>query len=1007
MKRKFITISTAAAAMLLSVASCGPQGGGSDTPTKKFEFTISLESGKSALYVGQADKILITEKNAPEAARNYTATLTLSDGSTNVDDYITATYTESNGTKAFTLNCLKETGKDKDGNDIYVSISVKEASVTRAKQLSFRILNNVTPASAAYNFVSDANARTEILGKLEEYAMENFLTGISLFENGGWVRYSSRVNLPTTEYITGFGTGLLSEGSLDGTLPYSVPHPTYLQSAMSSDPLTINAWDASGSQVSDLNGYITSSFWGTRKTAGKNEYEWYPVLAKDTVDGKANNRPVRNEPENDLKLYKNWKIYVKTGAEEGLAYRTASSKNSEFDKRLVDIKDYEFAFQMLLTGNSANDVSRGIELAADTTYGIKGAQQFYNRSGKMKPNNYDTAGEYNQALDNLWKQMQDEGTLGIKTGSDDNGSYIAFELINPIDEFTAMYTLSSNLYSPIPKQFLQAIGNGDYTEGRKLYGTFPDSSTSAADITLSVGPYYLEEWNKNQDIAFKQNEDWFEVKAGTRYHIPGVRITKIDTSKNDEAIYERFEHGELDSVGIPKSKMDTAGKDTRYQDIKSTGDSTFKLNVNSCTQERWNELFGSNGSIKKGTDNEYKVKPWMSNKNFLKGLFWSIDRKSFAEARGVNPSINYLAGTYMSDPENSKSYNETTAHANAIRNFHNINDKGVDDYGYNPEIASRFFKKAVEELTASGDIVIPNSGSTTIDVDIWWMYPTDKRDYGSEITNYFKTAFEDNSVSGGKVKINFNQDAEPQWDQVYSEHLQVGKFDLGFGAISGNTYNPLNFLEVLKSDNSSGFTLNWGADTGVVDPVNPIMYNNKSWSFDALWAAADHGTIASAGKDVNPVFDCYKTGVSSNNLYEGGSFYVPFSFVELEDTESVTLQVTRIQIALRGAASITLVKDVDYTWDAANKRYVITISAALGKTINDTLFEANDLQKQVDKATDPETIELLKHPFRDDTYDFYWNIEVYYSMSIRGSGYTTENVFNVYGSQQEQEADRK
>ena len=159
MKRKFITISTAAAAMLLGIASCGPQGGGGDTPAKTFEFTISLESGKSALYVGEADKILITEKNAGEATHSYTATLTLSDTSKTASEYITATYGEASGKKYFTLNCLKETGKDSDGNDIYVSISIKEASVKRAKSLSYRILSSVTPASAAYNFVSDAKAR--------------------------------------------------------------------------------------------------------------------------------------------------------------------------------------------------------------------------------------------------------------------------------------------------------------------------------------------------------------------------------------------------------------------------------------------------------------------------------------------------------------------------------------------------------------------------------------------------------------------------------------------------------------------------------------------------------------------------------------------------------------------------------------------------------------------------------------------------------------------------------
>ena len=60
--------------------------------------------------------------------------------------------------------------------------------------------------------------------------------------------------------------------------------------------------------------------------------------------------------------------------------------------------------------------------------------------------------------------MKDDGELGIKTGVDPvNGSYIEIELINPIDEFTAMYTLSSNLYTPIPKSFIQKVGNGDYT----------------------------------------------------------------------------------------------------------------------------------------------------------------------------------------------------------------------------------------------------------------------------------------------------------------------------------------------------------------------------------------------------------------------------------------------------------------------------------------------------------------------------------------------------------------
>ena len=77
----------------------------------------------------------------------------------------------------------------------------------------------------------------------------------------------------------------------------------------------------------------------------------------------------------------------------------------------------------------------------------------------------------------------------------------------------------------------------------------------------------------------------------------------------------------------------------------------------------------------------------------------------------------------------------------------------------------------------------------------------------------------------------------------------VGQFDLGFGSVSGNSYNPLNFLEVLKSDNSSGFTLNWGIDTNEINVKNSISYKDKAWSFDALWTAADQGAYVKDGKN--------------------------------------------------------------------------------------------------------------------------------------------------------------
>ena len=114
--------------------------------------------------------------------------------------------------------------------------------------------------------------------------------------------------------------------------------------------------------------------------------------------------------------------------------------------------------------------------------------------------------------------------------------------------------------------------------------------------------------------------------------------------------------------------------------------------------------------------------------------------------------------------------------------------------------------------------------------------------------------FNDEAVCGGKVKLEVENVAVAVWSDVYYKKMMVGQFDIGFGGISGNTLNPLNFMEVLKSDNSSGFTLNWGPNTN--NPATLIEHNGKQYTYDALWQAADTGAlIAEDGSNANFTFD--------------------------------------------------------------------------------------------------------------------------------------------------------
>ena len=946
-------------------SSINPSSSSSSEQSVQFNFSVSLLSGGTTINKGQTDTVEITESNNDGTVRQYSFSSSNAEfASVDENGVITA---KSKGT-------------------VRITVTERTAGLRRVMEVE---ITDAVLASGGYNYASLAgeeavNTRTEILGKLEKYAMDNHLTGITLFENGGYVKYHERVTLPTTNYITGYGFGLLSEGSVNADLATeeNPAYKRYLHSASSSDPKNINARNDTGSQVADLEGYITASFWGTKMNATKDQYVWYPVLAKDKVRlGGVDydfNRPIPvlngvevkpNEDLNPLGLYKTWRIYVKTGADGGIQFRYNGSAwgSKSFDNTPVTINDYEFAYRFLLTGSHA--LKRGKEMAADQTYGIKGAQAYNSRTEK-------TSDDYNLEL---WNKMKNDGSLGIQTGHDStNGDYIELTLINAIDRFTAMYTLSSNLTSPMSEEFISTIGEGSLANGALRYGTFNNNTDVPAahkdriiDYTLSVGPYMLEEWVKNQTIVFKKNSNWNEPN---RYLIQGIKLIVIDASSDADAIYKQFNAGKLDSCGIPSKHIaEEVGQPRVY---KTRGDSTFKLNVNSCTQQTWNELFGPSGKIHAGST--WEVKPWMSNDNFLNGLFFSIDRKTFAGNRGVNPSINYFADSYLNDPENGKSYNDSDAHKAAIHSYETKDSQGNSTYGYSKDKAILSFSNAVKELTRSGAIELGSkSNPTKIQIHIKWMYETDIKEYGEEIAGYFESAFNDERVCGGKVRLKVVADeVSKDWQKVYND-MMAGEFDLGFGAISGNTYNPLNFLQVLKSDNESGFTLNWGPDTSKVNTKKPLIYDDKIWSFDSLWAAADHGGVVDNGENIKPVKKSFLDYMTLHTLdfNNGGSLYVKTNFFE-DTTDTVKFEVSRISVYPFGSANVDLTFEKDANFDT--KGYKVTITPEQAQAIKDEIIRVYKLED--DKKPEADKIH---DPFKIDYYGVYWTIEVYYNLSIK------------------------
>lgn len=691
--------------------------------------------------------------------------------------------------------------------------------------------------SGVTSFVTaDYTKREEILGILEKHAVDNGIAGIPFMDDGGLVMYNDRVVKGTNTYVKGYGFGTGRYGSLSRDLDDpDIVKPSYYQSFLSEDPGDINYLDDDGSVKANLYGNCQSAYFGTELNEAKDNYRWHGLLSsKDRpvaiVNGEkaASNAGVRT---------RTWRVYLRTGEAGGVAFRSGSSKadRKAFDGRWVTIDDYVTAFKVLACGEFA--YYRGNELVGQTgSAAIEGLANYYNVSA--------TYG---------WQSEEAEAAFaeaGIKKGHDADGDYIDFTLGAVANEFYAMYNLSATLYSPINLEFFNLVtGNGEEPSAYAANAT--DLSSSTIDNVLSVGPWYLESYEPNIGISFARNDNWYErVNDKSLFNIPGYYYRVFTKAKSDSAaVFEELLAGRADGAGIPAKYVAQYKNDPRT--TTTPGSTVWKLNINSCTEELWDKLFGPEGTITQTPSSDaWNVKPWMSNELFIRAINMSIDRKTFAESVGANPSIDYFGDEYEINPEDHVFYNDTETHKAAIADFWGST---VETYGYSVSLAQQLFGEAIDELIASGDV----HDGDDLTIDSWWQAQSDQDEYGEPLARYIEDAFNTSpKAEEHNLTLDVTLNHGANWYDVYYDHLMVGQFDLGFGSISGNTLDPLNFMEVLKSDNSSGFTLNWGADTSALnlDFDSDGDGTTEKWSFDTLWAAADHGVATKSGVEIPPLY---------------------------------------------------------------------------------------------------------------------------------------------------------
>lgn len=297
----------------------------------------------------------------------------------------------------------------------------------------------------------------------------------------------------------------------------------------------------------------------------------------------------------------------------------------------------------------------------------------------------------------------------------------------------------------------------------------------------------------------------------------------------------------------------------------------------------------------KGTGKWTGLKYIMSNKNFLRGFYFAIDRASLAEQAGRTVALGYLSKAYMIDPTGSQAYRDSEEGQAVVRS---ITEAAGNSYGYNTSVAEDFFRQAGEELIKEGYY---QSGDT-IQIQGTYRYQSTINNLGkyiqTDVANTFNRACKDLGLT---LEIVLEVGGTSYTD-TYTI-MDHGEFDFAEGAITGNVLDPLNFMSTCSSTSAlnQGFCLNWGRPTDHMSD-NPVVYGTNEdgseahWAYDALWnmsqgfSVVEGGVGASLGGntrfigpdqteastgikgngDIKFVFDCPETAVYTQADVDNG-----------------------------------------------------------------------------------------------------------------------------------------
>ena len=343
-----------------------------------------------------------------------------------------------------------------------------------------------------------------------------------------------------------------------------------------------------------------------------------------------------------------------------------------------------------------------------------------------------------------------------------------------------------------------------YEAGKDTTGSLVTTDyCTSKETSMSYGPYKLESLEKDKQIVFVQNENWFGwEKEGdylvsyTNFKVDGkivqqYQATKIVINQMEAAAAKQaFMKGELTEWSPEADDLVTYNTSDQMYKVDETYTMSLFFHTNLDDLKTMDTSKGNKNSVV------------LSNDSFRKAMSLSIDRAQYVTATpGYKPAYAIMNNLYFYDIYNdpTSSYRNSDEAMQAICNLYGVEYGEGKAYktlreayesinGYNLTEAKELMKQACQELVAAN---LYKEGEDIVIRIGWKKGAMDSSDNKCvELLNQYVNAAAEGS-GFGKIKLEAVDNVTDRYGDVAK-----GEFAIGYGAWGGAAFYPFRNFQV-------------------------------------------------------------------------------------------------------------------------------------------------------------------------------------------------------------------